>query len=64
MSVEWRAKASTHLLKMSVTTRMYFFPLEEVGKDPMISQDTFSNGQLALIVPSGPCGFGCGALRC
>ena len=43
VSVEWRAKASTHLPKMSVTTRIYFFPLEDIGKGPMISQDTFLN---------------------
>ena len=52
-SVDRRAKASTHLLKMSVTTRMYFFPLEEVGSGPMMSQDIFSNGQVVLIIPKG-----------
>ena len=48
------------MLKISVTTKMYFFPFEEVGKDPIISQDIFSNGRVALIVPSGTCGLGYG----
>ena len=42
---------------------MYFFPFEEVGKGPMISQDIFSNGGVALIVASGACGLGCGDFK-
>ena len=49
---------------MPVTTKMYFFPFEKVGKGPIISQDIFSKGQVDLIVPSGTCGLGCGALCC
>ena len=58
VSVALMGKASTHLLKMSVTTRMYFIPLELAGNGPIISQVFFSNGWLALIVPRGACGTG------
>ena len=37
---------------------MCLFLFEEVGKGPIISQDIFSNGWVALILPSSACGLG------
>ena len=59
----FNGNASTHLVNKSVITRMYLFPCEEVGRGPIISQDSFSKGLNELIVPNGAGGFGCGGLH-
>ena len=49
VSVEHIGNASTHLEKRSVITKIYLFPLEDIGRGPMMSQDIFSNGRFAVI---------------
>ena len=43
-----RGKASTHLVKQSVTTKRYLFPKEEIGEGPQISIWTLSKGNPTL----------------
>ena len=58
-----RGKASTHLVNRSVITRIYLFPREEVGRGPMMSQDSLSKSLDEVIVPNSAGGLGCGGLR-
>ena len=60
--MSFKGNASTYLVNGSVITKRYLFPSEEVGRGPIISQDSFSKGLDAVIVPNGAGGFGCGGL--
>ena len=52
-----RGNTSTHLVNTSVTMSMYALPRDEVSRGPIISQVTFSSGQLATSVPSDAWGL-------
>ena len=60
-SVECTRKASTHLVKRSVTAKIYLWPFDDADSRPVLSHDSFWNGYSAWIVPKGACNF-CGGL--
>ena len=45
--VSLSAKASTHFVKISVTTSIYLLPCDEIGSGPIISHDNISKGPVA-----------------
>ena len=62
VSVERIGNPSTHLEKRSVITKIYLFPLEDIGRGPKISSQM--DGLNFAVIPSiGAQGSGWGGFR-